>query len=192
MTKPDTPAEVALARANQALWEIQRQKRAREAELRQAVDELKRQHAEQVHGEFITRLTEAASAAHEARVVVDAERVASAPSRSPYPIGTILHRWEDGAASWARNHSWQRTNTTGRVEVFTAKSAWPANQTSGKPEPGDVVIRPLNKQGKPLAKRVRLTGGMHSYGGEDWEAREWCAEGETPTNHCRLHREVEA
>ena len=48
MTKPDTPAEVALARANQALWEIQRQKRAREAELRQAVDELKRQHAEQV------------------------------------------------------------------------------------------------------------------------------------------------
>jgi hypothetical protein len=55
--------------------------------------------------------------------------------------------------------------------VFTAESAWPNNQRWSRPEIGDVVVRPLKKDGKPAANCLVIGA---------WRTGIWLPEGEKP------------
>ena len=122
--------------------------------------------------EFDEQLNAATIAVRDAKKALEDAKVAAAPSHAKYPIGTVLLEWARHTERFSsKQFPLQLTGVRGVLEVFTAESAWPENQRWSRPGIGDVVVRPLKKDGKPAAKCLVLG---------EWRTGVWLPEGEQP------------
>jgi hypothetical protein len=111
--------------------------------------------------------TEAETTQQAADAEEDRVRLAEAPSKLPYPEGTVLAEWEH-PYTWGTSKQLVATGKRARVEVFRAGDVW-CGASYRKPSIGAVVIRTLLKDGKP-GKTVETWN-------PSWMERRWKPEG---------------
>jgi len=103
----------------------------------------------------------------------EADRVREAESMAslPWPVGTRLVGW-NLPRGYSPDQRMTRTGETAVLEVYKEGDPLPGNTRWDRPSPGQVVLRPLKKDGTPGAKaRCWNAYGM---------AKRWYAEGTDP------------
>ena len=130
---------------NEALLVIQSQRCQMELELQAEVDKKVREKFGETENKALIEFNEASKA-----LKMEEEKIAVEKSlgKIPFPIGTKMVRWErvrfgDG---------WRTPCVFGTLEVFKKGDEYPRNMRWNAPNPGDVIVRILTKDGKPSKK----------------------------------------
>ena len=110
---------------------------------------------------------EFAAAQQALRDELDKRAVAEAEKKIPYPIGTKMVYWEKENFS----DGWRAPCIYGVLEVFKKGDDYSSNLRWNAPNPGDIIIRVLTKDGKPGKKFEKLFRGHR---------HEWVPEGLRP------------
>ena len=138
--------EKILADAEKARYKIESKYNDRKSELYQEADE-------KVNAELGSEFAAARSAESKASMALkdaeDAERLAGASSKLPYPEGTIVCGWKGRPGwSWSLNPDMDRTGKRGVIEIYKEGDAYPSNRSRWNlPKTGDIVVRMLKKDG---------------------------------------------
>jgi hypothetical protein len=135
--------EKTLADAVKVRYEVEGKYEARKSELY-------REACEKVNAELGGSLSLAKSAESKASMALkdaeNAERLAGASSKLPYPEGIIVCGWKD-RGSWAMNPGMDRTGKRGVIEIYKQGDAYPSRSRWNRPAVGEIVVRMLKKDG---------------------------------------------
>jgi hypothetical protein len=162
--------EKALHDARKVRYEVEGRYEARKSELY-------REACEKVNAELGGSLNLAKTAESNASEALgnaeNAERLAGASSKLPYPEGTIVCGWKNSRSPWAA-HCMNRTGKRGMIEVYKEGDAYPSNRSRWSlPKVGDIVVRMLKKDG---SKGIEV----EKYIFDDYAKDYWMPEGVEP------------
>lgn len=151
--------------ASGAVWSIKR-------ELDEAVADARRPHIQAAgEAETAVRLSyaervAAANDAHRAATEAhDAAKIEAAESGEglPYPLGTVVVKWENPSC-YGNTFPHRATDERARLEVFKTGDEYPLNRGSySRPDPGQLVLRLLKKNGTPGINVLRFGNDMATY-----------------------------
>jgi len=136
--------EKALHDAQKVRYEVEGRYEARKSELyREACEKVNAE----LGGSLNLAKTVESNASEALRNAEDAERLAGASSKLPYPEGTIVYGWKN-RSSWALNPGMDRTGKRGVIEVYKEGDAYPSNRSRWSlPKVGEIVVRILKRDG---------------------------------------------
>lgn len=125
-------------------------------------------YVEALNDEYRERREAARDAEIAAQKAVDAEAIEAAKVRTDglHPVGTKLYEWNQ--TRWGGS-TWKRTGLVGVVEIYTRECLGKKRRWTAEPEPGDLIIRHLKKNGEPGLKYE----GLDRHSG-------WYPEGQEP------------
>jgi hypothetical protein len=134
----------AFSAARRARWAAERARDDRWTELQVQLHELEKRLSEQLREEHGSIVDAALEAEREAQVALDRAKEESALQNAASAIGMVMVEWDKNQYS----HTWHQTGKRGVVEVFTRETQG-QRRGWGYVEPGSLIIRYLNKDGKP-------------------------------------------
>ena len=125
---------------------------ARAAMERELMEELRKRVSEKYGEQEIKACKEYSEAARAVKEEMDRRRVLAGEAGVPHPVGTRMAQWKrvlfgDG---------WRTSGVYGVLEVFKKGDDYPLNMRYSAPNPGDIIVRILTKDGKPGRKFERM------------------------------------
>jgi hypothetical protein len=133
------------------------------------VQEFQRATKTRIEAEWQEKIESLRLAAEKAKLEAETLAIEESLSGSdlPYPLGTVLHEWEQGW--WSK--TWRTTGRTAVAEIITHDSRHPANRSEWtRARPGTFVLRIQTKNGPGI-----------SYESNQWDIKnKWFPAGSGP------------
>ena len=158
-------SEKAYGKASEKYDDLWTERRIIKADKMEAAERKIDAELESLYGERLASLKKKEDEAHQAFL---AEKEKLAAKNLPFPVGTKLRRWVRKSYGY-RFGSWEK-DVFGVIEICTRETRHPGN-LKYTAEVGTVLVRHLNKDGKP--------GRQYSRYGRNWKEL-WLPEGEKP------------
>lgn len=125
----------------------------------------------QLDAEFDADIVAVAQKSCELRELADADDIADAKAKLPYPVGTILIGWSDKNSGWYSKTPNYQIVAKGIFEIVTADTEHPATTTYSRPSIGEYIVRLLKADGTPSKKYQRFS---------HYSSLKWLPEGKNP------------